>query len=137
MMVTSAKFIFLLALLFKWSATEFRRPDNQSFVQHPARLQIPNQTGNALIRSRRIAAVIIDQSAPLAMSIPAATFGTVQDLHKTDAIFHQASRSQTLSAEIRVAVQVARGSRFPSQIEDFRRRRLHPKCRFKRRNTGL
>src|SRR5690554_3990654 len=79
-------------LLEERHAAELSAPHNQSVVEQSARFHIPNQRCGRLIEYRRMFVILLLQFAvSVPVQLSAAGVGTVEQLHKTNAVLEQAS----------------------------------------------
>ena len=97
MMMTATDLHFAVGFL-KRGPAEFRGPDDQRFIEHSARLEVGDERREALIGAGGVGAVIANEAAAVAMRIPFAAGGTIQDLNEPHTVFHEAARSEAALA---------------------------------------
>ena len=121
-------------------APEFRRPDDQGIVEHPARFQIVDQSRDRLIDVLRqpVIALHVGVGVPVVVNGGAA----VDQLDKADAAFGHSPRRQALPAETFGAaalnpVELQGGIGFLREIEGLGCLHLHPKGRLERLDPSV
>ena len=98
MMMAATDLHFTIGFLKRCPA-EFRGPDDQRFIEHPARLEVGDERREALIGAGGVGAVIANEAAAVAMRIPFAAGGTIQDLNEPHTVFHEAARGEAGEAD--------------------------------------
>src|SRR4051812_417240 len=132
MMVASRR----IDALRRRAASEFRAPHQQRILQHPALLQVLDQSSDRLIQRRRLRVMILLQILmPIPIDAWTAECPAIDDLHKTHPTFQKPSRHQTISAEpfisiIAEPIHFLCGLCFIIKAARFRNAHLHARGKF-------
>src|SRR5262245_60472029 len=119
-------------------ASELAAPDNERFVQQPARLEVLQQARDWPVALTTEPAVILLDVRSCVPTLGVAAL----DLPKAVAALHHSPPKQTAQAELRrllvaQSVQVARGGGSPADIDHVRRLALHAERQLAGRDAGI
>ena len=129
------------AAIHKRGASHFGRPDDESFFEQPALLEIGQESGH---RQINFAAMFDHAALHVAVIVPAvgADLHSMQEEGVADAALDEATGEQTLPTEaggLRI-VETVKGFgllRFAGEIDDFRSGGLHAEGQFVGADAGL
>src|SRR6185503_4997967 len=81
------------AILAEWCPAEFRAPDHERFIQHPALLKVLDKRGDRLVGHP---AVEGEFRIEIAVVVP----GSVKDIHKPDAALDEPACEQAIGRKL-------------------------------------